>query len=73
VIVTNSLVFGTTEPTSSGSSRMCEILIRFSTASILSFTLRSGSRMLQRTLWSHSPRVVTQEVMNNGPSIAWMT
>jgi hypothetical protein len=50
VIVTNSGVLELAELSSSGSSRMCEILIRFSTASMLSFTLRSGSRILHRSL-----------------------
>src|ERR1700739_1715283 len=47
--------------------------MRFNTASMLSFTFRNGSRILQRSLWPHSPRTVTQEVMNRGPSIAWIT
>src|SRR5215467_112569 len=57
----------------SGSSFMCEILMFFSTSSMLSFTFRNGSRTVQTLLCPHSPRTVTQEVMNNGPSIAWMT
>src|SRR5713101_6612279 len=70
-IVTRSAGFLTS--TVSGSSRMCEILILFSTCSMLSFTLRRGSRIVQRSVWSHSPRTVTHDVMNSGPSIAWIT
>jgi hypothetical protein len=50
VIVTKSAALGASLPAGSGSSRMCEILMRLSTASMLSFTLRNGSRILQRLL-----------------------
>src|SRR5437868_4422486 len=70
-IVSNSAGFLISEI--SGSSFICEILIRLSTCSMLSFTLRKGSRTVHRPLWPHSPRIVTHDVMNNGPSIAWIT
>src|SRR5271156_914730 len=49
-IVTNSAGLITASPAGSGSSLICGNLMSFSTASMLSFTLRSGSRMLQRSL-----------------------
>ena len=44
-----------------------------SSSSIPWLTRRKGSRILQRSLWSHSPRTVTHEVMKSGPSIARIT
>ncbi len=52
---------------------ICEILMFFKTCSMLSFTLRSGSRIVQRSLWPHSPRTVTHAVIKSGPSIALIT
>ena len=43
------------------------------TSKMLSFTRRNGSRIEQVVACSHSPCVVTQEVMDSGPSIALIT
>src|SRR5208282_4342931 len=70
---TGFLVSGSLTWRTSGSSFICEIMMFFSTCSMLSFTFRSGSRMVHRSLCPHSPRTVTHEVMNNGPSMALIT
>src|ERR1700683_5323594 len=74
-IVINSgfLLSGLSTLSASGSSLIGEILMFFKTCSMLSFTFRNGSRIVQRSLWSHSPRIVTHDVMNSGPSMALIT
>src|SRR3984885_912812 len=47
--------------------------IAFNTSEMLSFTLRSGSRMVQLSVRSQPRGPVAQEVINSGPSIAPIT
>src|SRR6476619_8016660 len=49
--------------TLSPASDISEILMFFKTSSMLWFTLRNGSRIVQRSVWSHSPRTVMHDVM----------